>query len=61
MDLLDSRVGRTSGNMITKGTKDKPVQPQTEGENNWYLLFIMNQESESSRQDLYMSVGVMKD
>jgi hypothetical protein len=25
------------------------------------LMFIMNQESESYRQDLYMSVGVMKD
>jgi hypothetical protein len=24
-------------------------------------LFIMNQESESERQDLYMSVGPMKD
>ncbi len=26
-----------------------------------FYLFIMNQENESSRQDLYMSVGAMKD
>ncbi len=28
---------------------------------NRIVLFIMNQENESNRQDLYMSVGVMKD
>ena len=27
----------------------------------FYLFFIMNQESESYRQDLYMRIGVMKD
>ncbi len=27
----------------------------------FYKLFIMNQETESYRQNLYMSVGVMKD
>ena len=27
----------------------------------YLLLFILNQESESSRQDLCMSVGTMKD
>ncbi len=34
--------------------------PSTAGRTDETTKFIMNQESESYRQDLYMSVGVMK-
>jgi hypothetical protein len=45
----------------TKNRSPPPVPVQQMVPDLTGVLFNMNQENESYRQDLYMSVGVMKD